>query len=126
MIHIRTIASFAPATALVWRSFDHLIVPGPGTLLLVPVVEVDGDMTGVIDGCPVPWAEAWAVIDTPPAQPVALSPERLGRLAPALASRMAPHGWMHDVVPAQAMVPTMTRLVGPDGVRFAMLGDGEG
>jgi hypothetical protein len=59
------------------------------------------------------------------AQPVTvevLSPERLARIAPLAAACLAPYGWVRDVVPARATVPTMTRLTAPDGVRLAMLG----
>ena len=125
MIHTSTISRFA-GDGWVWRSFDHLLAAGPGRLLLVPVGLADGDMTGVVDGCPVPWPEVWALLDAPPAEPAPVTERALARLWPDLALQLTPFGWERDVVPAGATVPTMTRLVGPDGVRAALLGDGEG
>lgn len=49
----------------IFRAFDHLIAPGRGELLLVPIYMADGDLRQVIDGCPAPWEEVWSVIDTP-------------------------------------------------------------
>lgn len=110
----------------VWRAFDHLIATGPGRLLLVPVVTMEGDFTRVTDGCPVPWQEVWAVLDAPlPAAPEVLTHERLARLAPFAAVHFSPFGWVRDVVPARACVPTLTRLTGPCGARLAWLGDGD-
>lgn len=121
MIHVSTISRFATG-GRVWRSFDHLIAAGPGTLLLVPIGEVDGDMTSVTDGCPVPWAEAWAVLDAPVSARPALAPEQLVRIAPMVAAHMSPYGWVRDIVPAHMTVPTLTRLTGTRGERYALLG----
>ena len=125
MIHTTTVSRFA-GDGRVWRAFDHLLAAGPGRLLLVPVGLADGDMTGVVDGCPVPWPEVWALLDAPPAAPAPVPERALARMWPDLALQLTPFGWERDVVPAGATVPTMTRLVGPDGVRAALLGDGEG
>lgn len=124
MIHVATIARFA-GDGRVWRSFDHLLATGPGRLLLVPVGHAEGDLTAVTDGCPVPWQEVWAVLDAPAVAPVGVSAERLARLAPLAAVHFQPHGWLRDVVPAAGSVPTLTRLSGPEGVRLALLGDGD-
>lgn len=124
MIRIETVARFA-VDGRVWRAFDHLLVAWPGGLLLVPVGLADGDLTRVIDGCPVPWGEVWAVVDAPLAAAAQLSPETLARLAPVAAAHLAPYGWVRDVVPAREKVPTLTRLTAPDGVRLAWLGAGD-
>jgi len=121
MIHVTTVARFA-ADGCVWRSFDCLMAVSPCRLLLVPVGLADGDLTAVVDGCPVPWPEAWAVLDAPLSQPRPLSPERLAEQAPQVAAHLAPFGWVRDEVPAAGTVPTMTRLTSPDGVRLALLG----
>lgn len=121
MIHIHTITAFAHDRR-VWRAFDHLLAAGRGRLLLVPVGLADGILTGVVDGCPVPWEEVWAVLDAAPQSPAPMSPDRLARVAPQVATRFSPFGWVRDVVAARATVPTLTRLTGPDGVRYAMLG----
>ncbi|MDD3675816.1 hypothetical protein [Thauera propionica] len=121
-VPVAVVAGFA-ADGRVWRAFDHLVTTGPGTLALFPVGLVDGDLTRVTDGCPVPWQEVWAVLDTPCTPwDVALAPEVLARLAPKAAAHLSPYGWTRDVVPAQAAVPSMTRLVAPCGVRVALLG----
>lgn len=116
----------AVGTGQVWRAFDHLIGVGPGRLLVVPVGLADGNLARVRDGCPVPWQEVFTLIDVP-ADPAArvLLPEQLARLAPLVAVHFAPFGWVHDVVPAGGAVPTMTRLTGPTGERFAWLGCGD-
>lgn len=125
MIHVRTVAHFA-RDGRVWRSFDHLMAVGAGRLLMVPVGLADGDLTTVIDGCPIPWQEAWAVLDADPAEPVPLSEDGLAAIAPTVAQLLPSFGWERDVVPAAALVPTMIRLRGPEGLRFAMLGEGDG
>lgn len=125
MIHVRTIAQFA-GDGRVWRAFDHLLAAGPGRLLLVPVGLADGSLSAVTDGCPVPWPEVWAVLDAPLREEApALAPERLAALAPLAAAHLTPYGWVRDVVPAAAAVPTLTRLISPDGVRLALLGSGD-
>ena len=124
LIHVPTVSRFA-ADGRVWRSFDHLMAAGPGRLLLVPVGLADGDMTRVTDGCPVPWPEVWAVLDAPQTRPCAVPPDRLAALVPLAAAHLAPYGWVRDVVPAGATVPTITRLTAPDGVRLALLGSGD-
>lgn len=123
-IHISDISRCAAPDYRVWRAFDHLIAQGAG-LLLVPVGLADGDLTGVVDRCPVPWHEVWAALDTPPANPQPVSPERLRRIAPAVALHLDPFGWVRDVVPAAGSTPTLARLTGPQGVRYVLLG-GEG
>lgn len=119
VVDVRTLAAVAD-DGRVWRAFGHLIVRGGGWVLLLPVRLVCGDLTGVVDRCPVPWPEVWAVIDTPlaPDAPV-LQPEELARLAPQAAVALAPYGWVRDVVTAGEAVPTLTRLVGPSGERLA-------
>lgn len=121
-VPVAAVVAFA-ADGRVWRAFDHLLATGPGTLALFPVGLIDGDLTRVTDGCPVPWPEVWAVLDTPCTpwdRP--LPPEVLARLVPKAAAHLSPYGWTQDVVPARATVPSMTRLVAPCGVRVALLG----
>lgn len=122
MINVATVARFS-IDGRVWRAFDHLLATGPGRLLLVPVGLADGDLTGVTDGCPVPWPEVWAVLDAPTTQAQPVTPEALAKMVPLVAAWLAPFGWARDVVPARATVPTMTRLTAPDGVRLALLGE---
>jgi hypothetical protein len=125
MITVATVARFS-RDGRVWRAFDCLLAAGPGTLLLVPVGLAEGDLTRVVDGCPVPWPEVWAVLDAPAEQVRQLPPEALAKLVPLAAAWLTPFGWERDVVPARESVPTMTRLRAPDGVRLALLGAGQG
>lgn len=71
----------------VFRSFGRLILARQGSVLLVPVALVQGDLTRVIDGCPVPWEEVADVLDAPPL-PKAGIPD----LVPALQG-VFPSGW---------------------------------
>lgn len=108
----------------VWRAFDHLLAAAGDRLLLVPIGLMDGDLTQVVDGCPVPWAEVWAVLDAKNGYRTReLSPAQLAALAPLVAALLPPEGWVADIVPPGASVPTFSRVVSPHGVRLAWLGD---
>ena len=121
-VPMATVARFAP-DGRVWRAFDHLLAVGPGSLALFPVGLMDGDMTRVIDGSPVPWLEAWTAIDAPRGAHVrALTPEGLALESPMAAALLPPYGWVADVVTAGETVPTLRRLVAPCGVRLVWVG----
>ena len=49
----------------VFRSFGRLLAARNGSLLAVPVSLATGDFSVVVDGCPVPWHEVFAAVDTP-------------------------------------------------------------
>lgn len=63
-LHIESMRHFA-ADGLVYRAFNHLIAARMGALLLVPFHRVQGSFEAVVDGCPVPWEEVYAVLDYP-------------------------------------------------------------
>lgn len=46
-----------------YRAYDHLIAATHGMLLMAPLIVVQGRFTNVVDGCPVPWEEVFAVIE---------------------------------------------------------------
>lgn len=46
-----------------YRAYDHLIAAANGTLLVAPIIVVQGRFHDVVDGCPVPWEEAYSVIE---------------------------------------------------------------
>jgi len=48
-----------------YRAFDYLIAARMGTLLLVPFHLVVGRCDEVLDGCPVPWEDVFAVLEYP-------------------------------------------------------------
>ncbi len=47
---------------LAYRSFGMVIVADYGLLAMMPLTDVDGRLTPLIDGCPVHWQEAFAVL----------------------------------------------------------------
>jgi len=51
------------ADGRLYRAFDHLIAARHGSLLMVPLIVLQGRFDGVVDGCPVPWEEVCAVLD---------------------------------------------------------------
>lgn len=118
-IPIQTIARFAHAVT-VYRSFGHFLAVKNGSLLAVPVGLATGDFSGVIDGCPVPWSEVFAAIDTPRAEHTArvLMPEHLAEAAPLVAALFPPHGWVQDEVSVGPGGGTVPRVCSPDGVIF--------
>jgi hypothetical protein len=63
-IHIYHLRQFS-ADGQVYRAFHSLIVARMGALLLVPLHLVSGRCDQVIDGCPVPWEEVYAVLEYP-------------------------------------------------------------
>ncbi len=66
--------SLFSADRQVYRAFGHLIAARMGTLLLVPDRLVVGELNGaVLEGCPVPHEEVYAVLEYPTAKP--LDPE---------------------------------------------------
>lgn len=64
LFHIETLSAFS-ADGQLYRAFDHLIAARTGTLLLVPFHLVVGRCDEVLDGCPVPWEEVFAVLEYP-------------------------------------------------------------
>ncbi|WP_024303354.1 hypothetical protein [Pseudogulbenkiania sp. MAI-1] len=84
----------------VYRSFGHAIVAEPGLVAVAPLSALDGSLRGMVDGCPVPWHEAWAVIDTPTAAAVDLASHDFAPVVGRLAD-MAGAGWslgvMHEL-----------------------------
>ena len=47
---------------LVYRGFGTIIAADYGLLAMMPLTEVDGCLLDLIDGCPVQWQEAFAVL----------------------------------------------------------------
>jgi hypothetical protein len=118
-VSLSVIAAFS-SSGVVFRAFGHLLAAADGTLLAVPVVASAGDLRRVVDGCPVPWEEVWAVVDAPlEADASLLAPDQLVRRFPGLAA-LARSGWVVDRVPAFAAGRRVaTRVSHPCGIRFA-------
>jgi hypothetical protein len=54
---------------MIFRAFGHLLAARMGTLLLIPFNLVVGRCYAVVDGCPVPWEEVFAVLEYPSVNP---------------------------------------------------------
>jgi hypothetical protein len=117
-IEVAAVGLFA-ADRRVWRSFDHLVAWSGQALLMVPVGLVRGNLLTVVDGLPVPWGEVLAVLRAEGTGAHAVTREALGGLCTALPLAFGPDGWVVDTVPPGPNVPTLTRAVSPDGVRWA-------
>lgn len=117
-VSVSVLAAFS-SSHRVFRAFGHLLASGDGSLLCVPQVLASGDLRQVVDGCPVPWEEVWAVLDTAPRDPVQVHPEVLAQRFRSLFS-IAHVGWVEDRIPPFAAGrDEAMRLVHPSGVRFA-------
>jgi hypothetical protein len=116
------IASFA-VDGRVFRAFDHLIAAGVGEILLAPMVVADGDLRGVIDYCPVPWEEAWTVLDTPLDEATPLDDVTLLRNWPRLA-RLHRSGWQFDQISignSSGPTKSIDRVAHASGLRFVRI-----
>ena len=117
---ISSIAAFS-SSGYVHRAFGHLVAAKPGSLLVVPLPLVTGDLRQVVDGCPVPWAEVWLLIDTDPLKPVALESSQVLATWPTLA-KVAASGWVIDSLPFQINSRDVVRRIShPSGIRFAQV-----
>lgn len=122
-IPLRDIARFS-VDGRVWRSFGRFLAVRPGSLLAVPMVLATGDFRSAVDGCPVPWHEVFAAIDTPVGEHAALlQAEALARCNGLLAALFPPHGWRQDSVCLCAGGRPVARVASPDGVVFCWVRD---
>jgi hypothetical protein len=116
-ISVSAIAAFS-ADGRVFRAFGSLLAAKPGELLLVPMGRTTGDLRQVTDGCPVPWSEAWAALDSlPQDDAIPLMPEALCDSFPALAM-ISPYGWISDEIALGAGAPDALRLIHVSGIRY--------
>lgn len=107
----------------VFRAFDHLIAAGVGELLFVPVHLAEGDLRGVVDGCPVPWGEVWAVLDTPLSKGASLDGEALEWNWPRL-YQICNRGWQIDQIGlgnSRGERKSLDRLTHVSGLRFVQI-----
>ncbi|EEG08195.1 hypothetical protein [Pseudogulbenkiania ferrooxidans] len=103
----------------VYRSFGHAIVAEPGLVAVAPLSSLDGSLQGMVDGCPVPWTEAWAVIDTPTRSEVDLGGIDFAPAAVKRLAEMDRAGWALGVLPELKAV-----LFGHDcGLKVAIAAD---
>jgi len=123
-IHIDRIRLFS-GNGEVYRAFHHLVAARVGTLLMVPLHLVVGRCDGVVDGCPVPWEEVYAVMEYPAVHPLS-NPSRwvggndhiqqLGYLG------LNPEDCQLDHISpmANGNPDKVLRLTHPSGVRYAV------
>jgi hypothetical protein len=53
------------ADCKIYRAYDHLIAATHGSLVVAPLIVMQGRFYDVVDGCPVPWEEVYALIESP-------------------------------------------------------------
>lgn len=111
---LETLAGFSHDRR-VFRSFDHLILPGVGSLLLVPIWAAEGDLRRVVDGCPVPWEEVCDVLDSPA---LGVSVGDPG-VVPAPLRALAGDDWQLQLFCLARREKKTRRFVHSSGIRFA-------
>jgi len=127
MITPRTPLAMVAAFSLdgrVFRAFNHLIAAGVGELMFCPVHLADGDLRGVIDYCPVPWEEAWTVLDTPLDDSVPVDFASTANHWPRLAA-LHDTGWEYDQIAignSISVQKTIERMTHASGLRFVRIG----
>ena len=94
-----------------------------GTLLLVPLHLVTGRCDEVVDGCPVPWEEVFAVLEYPATHPLT-NPDQWNGTNNAMRTfaslGLCFMGCTLDyIAPMVNGKETILRLVHPCGVRYA-------
>lgn len=118
-VSVSTIAAFS-RDGRVFRAFGHLLAAAAGSVLCVPLALAGGSLRHVTDGCPVPWGEAFAVLDEPSRAPVALPELTLAREFPLLAG-IAPAAWASDWIGLGPGAPRpVLRLTHESGIRYAV------
>jgi hypothetical protein len=119
-VHIDRIRLFS-SNGEVYRAFHHLIASRVGTLLLVPLHLVVGRCDVVVDGCPVPWEEAFAVLEYPATHPLG-NPEWNDHAQQLQYLGIAPDSCeMDHIAPMTLGREKVLRLVHPSGVRYAVV-----
>lgn len=108
----------------VYRAFDHLIAARMGMLLLVPQHLAVGSRDAVMDGCPVPHEEIFAVLEYPP------NPSPLPFIRGGVDDYVQQIGYlgidpgaceMDYITPMVNGKAKVLRLVHPSGVRYAVV-----
>ncbi|WP_158300742.1 hypothetical protein [Chromobacterium sp. ATCC 53434] len=118
MANIKTLLPFS-ADRRAFRSFGHAIVAERGLVAVAPLHALDGSLLGLVDGCPVPWGEACAVIDADvPGAEVELDNQDFTDVVARLAT-VAVSGWRMAALPALRAV----LFAHDSGLRVAIAAD---
>lgn len=123
-LHISALAPFS-ADGTIYRAFDHLIASRMGTVLLAPIHAVQGDLTQVVDGCPVPWEEVGAVLDANFEKGRAFSLVDGYGYGPAIRqmARIDEAGWEIKPLHLRQRAGTVWAFRHASGLRYAVTGD---
>ncbi len=101
-----------------YRFQHHLLAAGPGRLLLVPIGLAFGDLRVVVDACPVPWLEVWALLDTERRPATPIPPEVMCRDHGQIAM-ISPYGWERDCLSLSQTKPNVDRYIHATGIVYA-------
>jgi len=117
------LAAFS-ADGRLYRAFDHVVAALHGCVLLVPMYLVRGDLSAVVDGCPVPWEEVDDVLRREPGATHAFdfAAEPYSALIQGVAD-LVPSGWSLDFVNINRSSHHAWRLMHWSGLRFACTAD---
>lgn len=122
-IALRDLPPFT-ANGVLYRSFDRLIAAKNGCVLLVPMYLARGDMSSLVDGCPVPWEEVDDVLRTECRAGHAFdaAADRYSALVRAVAG-LAGGEWTLDFISINRSRHHVWRLAHWSGIRFACTAD---
>lgn len=123
-LHISTLSQFS-ADGVIYRAFGHLIAARQGTVLLAPLHAVQGRLTEVVDGCPVPWEEVDAVLAATFEEASEFNLDDGAGYGAALRQigRLAESGWEMKVLPFIQSACTVWAFQHSSGLRYAITGD---
>lgn len=95
-LHIDCLRELTGAPAC--RAFGHALSASHGMVVAAPLSVVDGKLTDMIDGCPIPWSEACALIETTPSVSVNPADPGFSARVHQLAA-LAGEGWRFSALP---------------------------
>jgi hypothetical protein len=117
------LAAFS-ADGRLYRAYNHVVAALHGCVLLVPLYLVRGDLSQLVDGCPVPWEEVDDVLRREPGATHVFdfAAEPYGALIRGVAD-LVPSGWSLDFVDINRSSHLAWRLMHWSGLRFACTAD---
>lgn len=123
LVKVSRLKAFAGDGRL-YRCFDHVVAALHGSVLMVPMYLVVGDLSGMVDGCPVPWDEVDEVLrlERGAEHDFDFVAEPYSDLVMGL-SGLAPDGWSLDFMRLRGSPALVWRLLHRSGVRFACTAD---
>lgn len=112
------------ANGALYRSFDRVIAAQNGCLLLAPMHVVRGNLSSLVDGCPVPWEEADEVLHTEwrTAHAFDVTADHYSELIRTVVG-LAEGEWTLDFISINRSRHHVWRLAHWSGIRFACTAD---